>query len=405
MCDIIFLFFDFFCIFAVFWTYICVMGVLRGAFFIVGGAIGAGFVSGAELVRFFPSEKFFWAALLSSALFALCCALLLKTGKRHGGYAGVLKALFKRGAPVANALFLLCALVPSAGMLAGLDALLPTYKPLFSVLGLALSCLFLGRGMKGVSLLNALLVPVLLGFVFFAARGEKNLLSFSFFLPWRGFAGGVVYAGLNMFLIAPVLMDAGVQMKRPALSAFLAGVLVLGAACCILGKIYGGGGAALHAEMPFLFVMQGKKVFSVAVALAILTSLVSSLYPLMAACGRLSGKKKYAAEGFTLLAAFVLSRLGLGGIVSYLYPVLGFFGLTLSVLCVFHDYLFKQHHKKVHSRRKQAQKEGGAHHEVELEHLPAVHDEVAQPRAGNDILAHDRADPRHAHVHLQHRNE
>ena len=214
-----------------------------------------------------------------------------------------------------------------------------------------------------------------------------------------------MYAGLNMFLIAPVLMDAGVQMKRPALSALLAGALVFVAACCILGKIYGGGEEALRAEMPFLYVMRGKRVFSVAVALAILTSLVSSLYPLLAACGRISGKKKYAAEGGVLLAAFGLSRMGLGGIVSYLYPVLGFFGLTLSVLCVFHDYFFKQHHQKVHSRRKQAQKEGGAHHKVELKHLPAVYDEVTESRAGDDVLAHDGANPRHDHVHLEHRNE
>ena len=385
------------------------MGVVGSAFLIVGSTIGAGFITGAELVRFFAREGFLPAYLASCVLFFGICALYLTLGKKYGGYDGVLAALFGKFSSAVRLCALLCIFVPCGGMLAGLDSLFPAAKPLISCLSLAAAWGLVHRGMKGVYVLNLVLVPLLILFVFCGARGGLVL---SWSLP-RGFSGflGLFYAGMNSFLVAPVLMDLGKSAIYPKSSALCASLLVAVCGLCILGRVYGAGSDAAEAEMPYLAVMGNSRLFFVAVGGAVFTSLVSSLYPLLGACGKIggkskkSGKKRYAAEGGVLLAAFLFSRLGLSGIVSLFYPVVGGVGLLFSVLCVFHEYFFEKHHKEVHPGGEQTQDQRRAHHKVELKHLPAVHDEVPEPRFGDDILAHDGADPRHADRHFEHGDE
>ena len=376
------------------------MGALRGAFFILGGAIGAGFISGAELVHFFHTKYYLWRVLAASAVFALLARCYLFLGKKYGGFAGATEALFGRAAKGIRAALSLCAFVPCAGMLAGLDALLPRAAPLLSSAGLLLCAAVAVRGTKAIGWLNTALVPALVLFVFCAGGGATALPPAG---TGRGF--GVVYAGMNGFLLAPVLMDAGREMKRPLASALLASAAMGGCAAVILRRVFGEGANAIAAEMPFLYAMRGAKLFPFAVALAILTSLAASLYPLFALAEGLPRTKKIAAKSLVLFAAFGLSRLGLKGIVRFLYPAEGYLGLAFSAVCVLYDRLFEQRHKEIHPRGEQAEDAGGAHHEVELEHLPAVHDEIPEPRPRHDVFAHDRADPRHADGDLQHGDE
>ena len=106
------------------------MNTLKVALFLVGTSIGAGFITGAELVRFF-SDGYLPALFLSCLLYFCGCSFFLSLGRKYGGYGGAMRALFGRGAPVAETVFLAIAFVPCAGMLAGLDALLPDVPPTF----------------------------------------------------------------------------------------------------------------------------------------------------------------------------------------------------------------------------------------------------------------------------------
>ncbi len=349
----------------------------KGILIVVGGAIGAGFISGAELVRFFYARTFFFAVVLSSLLFAYFAYALLKMGGRYGGYVPATERLFPRSARWIRLSLAAVSLVPCAGMLAGLDALLPAYAPLLSCLGIFASLLVLRRGMKGISLVNLILVPVLLLFVFaHAAWGE----SLGFATQTSNLFGGILYAGMNTLLLAPVLLETGREIAHPAAVSGAAGAIVAVAAIAVLSSVVGGGEEAVRAEMPFLYVMRGRTAFSVMVALAIFTSLASSLYALLAVARGVSGKKKYAVKGGLLLTAFLLSRLGLKGIVGILYPLEGCLGVLFSVVCILDQRLLEKHHEKVHAGGKHAEDGRRAHHEVELKDLPAVHDEIAEPR-------------------------
>ena len=78
---------------------------------LVGTVVGAGFISGAELVRFFPSEGFLSCAAVAAGLFALCFLLLFHAGKKYGGYEGMLAGVFGKFAPDFRAVVLESSLV------------------------------------------------------------------------------------------------------------------------------------------------------------------------------------------------------------------------------------------------------------------------------------------------------
>lgn len=352
------------------------MGIVRTAFFLVGTTIGAGFLTGAELIRFFRGAGSLASLAFSCAVYCLVCAFLLHLGKKYNGFAGAMHALFGRGANVAICLLLAVAFVPCAGMLAGLDELLPAYRPLPSLAGLAIVLVFLSRGMRGVSFLSVLLVPLLLVFIFFSGTGFVTAA-----FPSASETGrGLLYATMNAAFAAPAFMDAGRDTRAPVRSSVLASGAVFLCGAIILGGVFGAGGDAVSAPMPYLYVMRGSKVFFATVACAVLTSLASALFPLLSACERFAGEKKNAAKIVILLAAFLLSRLGLNGVIGVLYPAVGVFGAVFSAVCIFNEYFFKQYHQRIHSRRQKAENKGRAHHKVKFEHLTAVDDQISEPR-------------------------
>lgn len=377
------------------------MNTLKVTLFLVGTSIGAGFITGAELVRFF-SDGYLPALFLSCLLYFCGCSFFLSLGRKYGGYGGAMRALFGAGAPVAEGMLLLIAFVPCAGMLAALDALIPSARPFASLAGLFVILCFSVHGTKGIALLNAVLVPLLLAFVFIYGRGEPVR---SEPMSASGAVNAVLYTGMNLIFALPAFCEMGREARRPVCSSAIAVLLVFSGAVCILSAVFRAGGDVAEAEMPFLSAVRGHRVFFGAVACAVLTSLASSMFPLLAACGKFHGAKKYAAGAVVLLAAFLLSGLGLSGVVRVLYPAVGMLGVFFSALCVLDEYLFKKYHQKIHARRQYAQDKGRAHHKVEFEHLPAVYDEVSQPRARYDIFSHDRPDPRHADVDLEHGND
>lgn len=373
------------------------MGTIRAALFIVGTTVGAGFLTGAELMRFFGSGGYLFALLLSCTLYFVNGVLFITLGRRYGGCQGAMCALFGRAGKAIYYLLLAVSFFPCAGMIAGLDALLPTYAPLPSVLGLALVVFFLCHGLKGVGVLNTALVPFLLALVVLTGSGGISLCYFSF----SDGVNAMLYAGMNTAFAAPALMDAGCEIRKPPHACALAAGCIFVCGVCILGGIARLGESALTSPMPYLTVIEGRRVFTVAVACSVLTSLSSALYPLFMACDRL-GKQKNAAKCIVLLAAFVLSRIGLERVIDIFYPVAGMIGVAFSAVCIFDEYLFQQYHKRIHSCRQKAQNKGCAHHEIQLEYLTAIDYEISESCPRDNVFSHDGADPCHTHINFQH---
>ena len=363
---------------------------------LTGAVIGAGFVSGAELVRFFPaSGGFLPHVAVAALLFFGCFLLLFACGRRFGGFAGVLRAVFRKRAAPVRAAFAAASFISCGSMLAGLSALagesfgLGAERCLFALAGAALVFFLAYGGMRGLFAVNLLLVPAILAFVAFYAAKPAAETYFSAQAEGDAFGGLVrilLYVCMNVFLSAPVACDAGARCKagEGGAGCAFAAALTGFAAAAVLANI-AAAGDALYAEMPFLRAVGARGaagvLFAAVCACGIFTTLIASYYPLHCICG---GKKRAALRRAALLAAaFLFSLLGLSKIVYFVYPAVGAAGVLFVCACAaavrrsfFGERFFRQRDQRIHARRKDAQDDRRRHNKIEAEHLPAVHDQV-----------------------------
>lgn len=309
---------------------------------LVGTVVGAGFVSGAELVRFFPENGFAAYAYLAAILFFFGFALLFACGRRFGGFEGLMQAAFGRLAPAVRALVLACSLIICAGMLAGLDSVMyegfsvPKYLPVLSVTVLVAVYFLCDKGIGAIGAVNACLVPAILLFVAWLACGDLNFGgAYSTEESFRNMTDVFLYAGMNVFLAAPIACDLGARAKKTGISACAAASAVVGISIAvILATIFAADG--ILAEVPLLRAIGGGvagKMYSAVSAFGIVTTLFSAYYPLHERA-RISSHPRTGRIG-ACVAAFGLSRMGLRAIVSNIYPLLGGAGLIFLAACLF----------------------------------------------------------------------
>jgi uncharacterized membrane protein YkvI len=373
---------------------------VKTIFTVIGSVIGAGFISGRELVRFFGGEAFPPFLLLAGLLFFVYIFFLLRAGKKYGGFTSFCRVVFGKGEKAVQIIFCFCSFVVVAAMLAGINALEESYQPFIAVLT-AVGCFFLvKKGVNGLNMLNLLLVPFILAYIIVGLVTEGE---FAFVAETQNAGmGGMfvwIYAAMNIFLSSSVVMDCGARLGKQSqitLVAVISSLVIGGCIALILSAIGAKEGAKEH-TMPLLYVLKRGKLFPLIGYFGIVTTLISSYYPLHIFP---KGKHKDAARLFTLAAASVCSLFGLKEIVEYAYPVMGGLGILFLSVVIFHDDLFEKGYHKIHDARQKAENDRRRHDQIKLKHLPARDDKVSEPRLGDDVFPHDRADPRHAHVDL-----
>lgn len=361
---------------------------------LVGTVIGAGFLSGAELVRFFPAQGILPHAAVAAGLFFLCFLFLYRLGGACGGFAGVL-AQFGKAAPLLRAVLLASSFVLCAGMLAGMESLacegfgLALPFPLLSLLALFPLYFLSGRSMRGLYAVDVALVPLILLFIVTQAGGAlQSMQPEASDRAAASLVGVCLYVAMNAFLAAPVICDAGAADVAK-------GTAGVGAAGCAMAALFLGfciaavagavaGSGAGSTELPFLAALGGGKamrlLFSAVCACAILTSLFSAYYPLHRAAG--GARRPGLLRAGICAAAFLLSAAGLGGLVRFVYPLVGvagvlfFLALALFELrrsgrspersgqLLFDKDPFRQRDGGIHACRQNAEDDGRRHHEV-----------------------------------------
>ena len=314
------------------------IGHLKLFFILVGCVIGSGFITGKELIRFFGVSGFIPSVYIACILLFFIAYLLMDAGRRYGNLSAVNKMVFKKHAKVVE-VFTLCSLaVIASGMLGGLDSLfnqtflLPSNLFIFSVVCIFAAKLAAGKGLDAVAKISIVSVPLTLIFVLSLIL-HKNSFSYTYSEPKSAFDTlilAALYPCMNMFLAAPVLIDSGAKYKYGLkTSAAMSAVCLFFCIILILSAISSEGASALLADMPLLYVtgvggVLGK-VFAALIFLAMFSSLTSCFYPITEALSKT--KKPKLNGGFFLIAVFLLSRMGLSGIVKYFYPILGAAGV------------------------------------------------------------------------------
>lgn len=332
-----------------------VKGAIGGAFAIIGSVIGAGFITGREILSFFYGQTPIFVFVLLFVLFAAAFYCVLSA--RNRAQVRVLE-FGDKGVCFLNLLSVASMLSATEGLAA--DVGIGCSIPAWSLLMLGLSLLVCARGMRGLAVFNAVLVPVMLAVVFFFSFAEIISGGAN---PNGGFGGSVllkikpssaiIYVGMNALLTQPLLSgmreDNSNNRVFALIVALLSAFLLAVTAALFLAVLPT---ESLLSDIPVLYISGGgtaaRVVIAATVLFGIVTTLVGSLYPLLNVVAVKSvGFSNEKSPRFSnikslnlgvlykfgvCLLALAVSRLGFYTIVEKIYPIIG-------VLAVFY-YLF-----------------------------------------------------------------
>lgn len=329
-----------------------VKGAIGGAFAVIGSVIGAGFITGREILSFFYGQTPILVFVLLFALFAASFYCVLSARNREG-----LRVLEFGDKAVCflNLLSVASMLSATEGLAADLG--IGCSFPVWSLLMLGLSLLVCARGMRGLTVFNTVLVPVMLAVVFFFSFAEIISGGAN---PNGGFCGSallkikpssaIIYVGMNALLTQPLL--SGMRENNSnnrvfALIVALSSAFLLAATAALFLSVLPP--ESLLSDIPVLYISGGGVAARIAIAVTVLfgivTTLVGSLYPLLnisivkgdgvsnktfvsnKKVRRVSNKKHLNLGMFykvcVCLLALAVSRLGFYTIVEKIYPVIG----------------------------------------------------------------------------------
>ncbi|MCH5162892.1 MAG: hypothetical protein J1G38_05330 [Clostridiales bacterium] len=301
---------------------------------IVGTMIGAGFASGREVVSFFGATPNIYTALIAGVLVFGCSALFLFVGRRvkKSDIGEVNGEVFGKLRPFADIFMLFNSMIVLSAMLAGTDSLASEFidiRPLGSIV-LGICCAVIAvKGLSGVIKANAVLVPLMIVFLF-----ACSITAIDF--PFSPQASAIrpysiiLYVSMNMILGGGVLTTVNRLSPREILLASgVAAVIIAGLLTFIMGALQSS--AAAYADMPMLLIAlkSGKVMYFVCIpiiAASIFTTMLTAFKSVYDYVYGFIGKKIISAAA-VLAVGLSVGALGFSNVVGTLYPIIGGVGL------------------------------------------------------------------------------
>ena len=334
-------------------------GTIAAAGAVIACLIGAGFASGQEVLQFFTvygRERGAMGGGLASVLLGVGTALLL-TGRQNAfSCCGPLAGRLLAGASPLLLFGVYAVMLAGAGALVQTGFGLPALLGRAGMLVVTLVTVLAGLGRmtdilgRAGPLIVAFVLAVALGTLLTAPPAEP--LAAAADPPARSWwMAALVYAGYNLFLLAPFLQAMGSRL--PARSGIIAAWLGcggFGAALVLLHLAFCRMPTALADTAPAVALvaerhLKRKNRRSVAAAEPDLLEPVAAAVPVLLAgvyttaapllfsvCEALPGKEGRGRWKVLLvgLAGFAASGAPFGQLVAALYPLIGWFGLALT---------------------------------------------------------------------------
>lgn len=344
------------------------------AMLIIGTIIGAGFASGKEISAFFGKNISIVVAPLVGIGTFLLCYLFCTIGRifKQTDFGAVNAKLLGKLRFVADIFLLLNSLIVLSGMLSGMDSLLnPIFpiSPAYSIISGILCALIVSNGIKGLLKSNCVIVPFIIFFIVliccFNISATINLKFDPFTLP-----SVIVYVSMNVMLACTVLTTINEKPKTVFWASLIAAIAIT---IIMLFIILTLNSQNTNSDMPLITaaLSTNKFLYYAAVAVvatSIFTTMLTAFSGLSSWLTPILGKK--LAIIVSLIAGLIVSNLGFENVVAYLYPIIGIFGITYILLCVFFltkgsttlKKLFDKRNRKVHNSSQKTQYHGGRHH-------------------------------------------
>lgn len=337
---------------------------------LVGGVVGSGFITGKEIAVFFARNGYFaiLGAIFSSIIFFFLFKYFLFNGEK------VARLL------ASSKLFLFISIslnvILSASMLAGIvDISCEMGKASFLIIAITLiSCLFVfKKGIKALDRLNIALVPLMiLAFVVIFVPKLSLNLNFEKGSIFSSLWFSILYTSINIANMTLLLASLGAKLtsKQKTQVAFWA-TLALGVLLLLVVAVLLQNQSVIGQDMPLLSLVGSwqKVVMSGLIFLGSVTSLFSFVY---SSSSSLRGLNKNEMINFflSILLPFILSFLGFGFIVTYIYPLASVLGILLLGMIflprLFFNPFLKYANKKIHSARKNTKQNDTGHDDVKF---------------------------------------
>ncbi|MET3288591.1 UNVERIFIED_CONTAM: putative membrane protein YkvI [Brevibacillus sp. OAP136] len=329
------------------------------AFTYIGTVVGAGFASGKELLTFFVQygTQGLIGVLLATVLFAWAGTQVMLFAHRTNARSFQDFSLFLFGrtfGTLFNILLFIVLLGTTSVMLAGTGALFIESFGFHSQAGIWLSILLVFivsyRGLDAIHAVNSLFVPLLIAF---------TCLVFFYVQPWAGHGGpGVIvevvkpfawitsplyYVAMNIALTQAVLVPIGQECKSEK-SLLFGGVMGgLGIGLLLLLGYWSlrTHQTSVHdAEMPMIALLSGlgriiPMFFSLLVYCEIFSTLSANVFGLARQMMQQMATNRLGSVLFILGISYVVSFVGFGSLLGFLYPLFGQLVLVFLVMLGF----------------------------------------------------------------------
>src|SRR5690606_7301539 len=321
----------------------------------VGTIVGAGFATGKEIVEFFTQYSVFGLVGIgiSGFLFIWLGTKIMIIANRiqASSYKEFNEYLFgKKIALLVNALMLLVLIGVTSVMLSGAGAVFYEQLGLSYQLGIlltsALSIFVLTFGVKGLFGVNMFVVPIMIFFsvvlaVEVISVDATRLLSVpemeSQSFKWM--ISPFLYSAFNLTMAMPVLVPLAKEIEHEKTLRW-GGFIGGGALCLILVTSHISLSVLPNlesfeipmAEVMKNFMMAFYWLYIIVIYGEIFTSVIGNLFGLERQLKNVSKLQSVVIIFFILSIAYVISQLGYGSLISFLYPLFGYMSLIILIL-------------------------------------------------------------------------
>ncbi|MEH7238241.1 YkvI family membrane protein [Bacillus sp. JJ1562] len=321
----------------------------------VGTIVGAGFATGREIVEFFTQYGMYGliGIGISGFLFIWLGTRIMIIANRiqADSYKEFNEYLFGRKIGfIVNALMLLVLIGVTSVMLSGAGAVFHEQLGLSYQLGIvvtsALSIFVLTYGVKGLFGVNMFVVPIMIFFSVVLAV-EVIITDASSLLrtpdiesqSFKWMISPFLYAAFNLAMAMPVLVPLAKEMDNE--KALRWGGLIGGGALCLILITSHISLSALpnveSFEIPMAEVMKNFMsaffwLYILVIYGEIFTSVIGNLFGLERQLINIIKLPSILIVFIILSIAYVISQLGYGSLISFLYPLFGYMSLILLVL-------------------------------------------------------------------------
>lgn len=322
----------------------------------VGTVVGAGFATGREIVEFFT--RFGFIGLIgigiSGSLLIYLGSKLLRMAATVGAhsYQEFNEYLFGRiFGRVINMLTLLMLLGVCAVMLSGAGAVFQEQLQLPKILGvfvtIILSLLVLVIGMKGLFVVNVIVVPLMISFSIILMVKSVSLPGFSeqlMMIPfqadgWKAVVSPFSYAAFNLFLAQAVLVPVANEINDDLTLKWggiiggiaLTSILICGHFSLIMLPQFE------SFEVPMAVIVKNIAavfywIYVMVIYGEIFTSVIGNVFGLERQLQNYVTLPSLVIISGIFLNCYFVSLVDYGELLSYLYPLFGYLSLAFIVL-------------------------------------------------------------------------